>query len=319
MSEPDIVQAAESVGAGSVTTSAPGGAPVSVVVADRTLSGDAWDTLRSSWVFWLSLVAIVFFVVVAIAPGLFAHTDPSFCQASLARAKPSSSAWFGHDVQGCDVYSRTVYGARASIVVGTISTLMALVLGAGIGVYAGFYGGLVDSILSRITDIFIGIPILLGAIIILTSIPTPPTSNFLNILKVSLAIAVLGWTSTARVARSSVIQVKQADYVNAARALGASRGWIIRKHIVPNAAAPVIVITTLSLGGYIGAEATLSYLGIGLQPPVISWGIAISDAAPYVRSTPHMLFFPAFFLSLTVLAFIALGDKVREALDPKAM
>jgi oligopeptide transport system permease protein len=116
-----------------------------------------------------------------------------------------------------------------------------------------------------------------------------------------------------------VIQVKQADYVNAARALGASKTWIIRKHIMPNAAAPVIVITTLSLGGYIGAEATLSYLGIGLQPPVISWGIAISDAAPYVRSTPHMLFFPAFFLSLTVLAFIALGDKVREALDPKAM
>lgn len=328
MSEPDIVQAAESVGSGGSVAglpSAPGDGPVTAPVgSSRTLAGDAWDTLRTSWVFWLSLTAIVFFVIVAIVPGVFAHTDPTDCQAIRARVKPElghwfQGNWFGYDVQGCSVYSRTVYGARASIVVGTISTLMALVLGAGIGVYAGFYGGWVDSILSRITDIFIGIPILLGAIIILTSIPTPPTSQFLNILKVSLAIAVLGWTSTARVARSSVIQVKQADYVNAARALGASRGWIIRKHIVPNAAAPVIVITTLSLGGYIGAEATLSYLGIGLQPPVISWGIAISDAAAYVRSTPHMLFFPAFFLSVTVLAFIALGDKVREALDPKAM
>jgi oligopeptide transport system permease protein len=116
-----------------------------------------------------------------------------------------------------------------------------------------------------------------------------------------------------------VIQVKQADFVSASRALGASRSWMIRKHILPNAIAPVIVITTISLGSYIGAEATLSYLGIGLQPPVISWGIAINDAAAYVRSTPHMLFFPAAFLSLTVLAFISLGDVVREALDPKAM
>jgi oligopeptide transport system permease protein len=289
------------------------------VGAGRTLAGDAWITLRSSWVFWGSLVLITFFVVMAAFPGLFTSVDPTNCQAIRARVSPSSHAWFGYDVQGCDVYSRTIYGARASIVVGSISTLMALVLGAGIGVYAGFYGGLIDTLLSRLTDIFIGIPILLGSIIILTSLPTPPESQFLSIIKVSLAIAILGWTSTARVARSSVIQVKQADFVNAARALGASRSWMIRKHIIPNAAAPVIVITTISLGGYIGAEATLSFLGIGLQPPVISWGIAINDAATYVRSTPHMLFFPAFFLSMTVLAFIALGDVVREALDPKAM
>jgi oligopeptide transport system permease protein len=313
MTEPDAIAALE------VIEGAPGTPTASVTAAGRTLAGDAWETLRSSWVFWVSLVAIAFFVLVAIVPGLFTNVDPTQCQAARARLAPSSHAWFGYDVQGCDVYARTVYGARASIMVGVTSTLMALVLGAGIGVYAGFYGGLVDSLLSRLTDIFIGIPILLGSIIILTSIPTPPSSQFLNILKVSLAIAFLGWTSTARVARSSVIQVKQADYVNAARALGASRGWMIRKHILPNAAAPVIVITTLSLGGYIGAEATLSFLGIGLQPPVISWGIAISDAGGYVRSTPHMLFFPAFFLSLTVLAFIALGDVVREALDPKAM
>jgi oligopeptide transport system permease protein len=203
--------------------------------------------------------------------------------------------------------------------VGVISTLMSMVVGAGVGIYAGFYGGLVDSILSRITDIFLGIPILLGSIIILTSIPTPPSSQFLNILKVSLAIAILGWTSTARVARSSVIQVKQADFVAASRALGASRNWMIRKHILPNSSAPIIVITTISLGAFIGSEAALSFLGIGLQAPVISWGIAIDDAAAYIRTTPHMLFFPAAFLSLTVLAFIALGDVVREALDPKAM
>lgn len=315
MSEPDNVAALEKV------EGAPGTPTAGVPEAgrSRTLSGDAWEKLRGSWIFWASLALILFFVVMAIWPGLFTNADPRDCQAGRARQEPSSAAWFGYDVQGCDIYARTMFGARASIMVGTLSTLMALIVGAGMGVYAGFYGGWVDTLLSRVTDIFIGIPILLGSIIILTSIPTPPTSEFLNILKVSLAIAVLSWPSTARVARSAVIQVKQADFVAASRALGASQAWMIRKHILPNAAAPVIVITTISLGGYIGAEATLSFLGIGLQPPVVSWGIAINDAAAYVRNTPHMLFFPAIFLGLTVFAFIALGDAVREALDPKAM
>jgi oligopeptide transport system permease protein len=256
--------------------------------------------------------------VMAAFPGLFTNVDPASCLGARARVKPSSDAWFGYDVQGCDIYTLTIRGARASIVVGTIATLMAMLLGGAVGVYAGFYGGIVDTILSRLTDIFIGIPILVGSILILSALPAGEGSAVASILKVSFTIAVLGWTSTARVARSSVIQVKNADYVNAARALGASRNWIIFKHILPNAIAPVIVVTTISLGGYIGAEATLSFLGIGLQPPVISWGIAINDAQTYVRSTPHMLLFPALFLSLTVLAFIALGDAVREALDPKA-
>ena len=286
--------------------------------AGRSLGRDAWLSLRSNWIFWASIVLIAFFIVMAAFPGLFAHKDPLSCNLSNARGPSSSKAWFGYDVQGCDVYTLTIYGARASIVVGFVATMMAMIVGAGIGVYAGFYGGLVDTLLSRLTDIFIGIPILVGSILILSALPGGDGSAIASILKVSFTIAILGWTSTARVARSSVIQVKGADYVNAARALGASHGWIIRKHILPNAIAPVIVVTTISLGGYIGAEATLSFLGIGLQPPVISWGIAINDAQNYVRSTPHMLLFPALFLSLAVLAFISLGDAVREALDPKA-
>jgi oligopeptide transport system permease protein len=313
MSEPDSIAALEHVDGAPGTPTAP------ATGAGRTLGGDAWETLRSSWVFWASVSLIVLLIVMSIFPSLFTSADPASCIAQRARLSPSKEAWFGYDVQGCDVYARTIYGARASIVVGSIATFTAMLLGAGVGVYAGFFGGIVDTLLSRVTDIFFAIPILLGSIIILTSIPTPSGSAFFSIIKVSLVIAILGWTSTARVARSSVIQVKQADFVSASRALGASRTWMIRKHIIPNAAAPVIVITTISLGSYIGAEATLSYLGIGLQSPVISWGIAISDAAAYVRSTPHMLFFPAAFLSLTVLAFISLGDVVREALDPKAM
>jgi oligopeptide transport system permease protein len=291
----------------------------SVAIATRSLGRDAWLTLRSNWVFWTSAVLILIFTVMAIAPQLLTHTDPNHCEAIRARGAPSSKAWFGFDVQGCDVYARTIYGARASMIVGTLATVFSLVIGAGIGVYAGFYGGIIDTLLSRLTDVFIGIPTLVGSIIVLVSFPGTSDNQFYDILKVAIAIAVFGWTQTARVARAAVIQVRQADYVSAARCLGAARWWMMRKHVIPNAAAPVIVITTLSLGGYIGAEAALSFLGIGLQPPVISWGIAINDAQSYIRTTPHMLFFPALFLSLTVLGFIMLGDAVREALDPKSL
>jgi oligopeptide transport system permease protein len=316
MSNPDVMPSMEPVGPAPGGSAEPGPLPGS-----RSLRQDVWLSLRGNWMFWFSVVLISIFVVMAIVPQLFTSIDPNApgsCQAVRARVSPSSSAWFGYDNQGCDVFALTMYGARASIMVGFLATTFALILGAGIGVYAGFYGGLVDALLSRLTDIFFAIPILLGSIIILVSLPTPQGSAFGSILKVAIAIAALGWTSTARVARSAVIQVKQADFISAARALGASRGWIIRKHIIPNAASPVIVITTLSLGSYIGAEATLSFLGIGLQPPAISWGIAINEASSFVRSTPHMLFFPATFLSLAVLAFIAFGEALQEALDPKA-
>jgi oligopeptide transport system permease protein len=254
----------------------------------------------------------------AIAPGLFTSIDPTSCDLSKSRQPPGEGAVFGYDVQGCDVYARSVYGARASIAVGFLATLLALLLGATTGVIAGYYGGRIDSILSRITDVFFALPILLGSIIILTAIPTDEgSSDALIISKVAIAIAVLGWTQTARVARSSVIQAKSADYVTAARALGAGDRRIIVRHVLPNASSPVIALTTISLGAYIGAEATLSFLGIGLQPPVISWGTAIADAQQYIQVSPHMLFFPSLFLSLTVLAFIMLGVAVTDALNPK--
>jgi oligopeptide transport system permease protein len=284
----------------------------------RSLGRDAWDDLRRRPIFWIALVLMVTFIVMAIAPWLFTSKDPELCRGELSATPPSSEAWFGYDAQGCDIYARTVYGARASIAVGFVATTFALLLGAGLGILAGFYGGKTDTVISRVTDIFFAIPILLGSIIVLSSFPSSEnTPQAAAISKVAFAIAILGWTATARLARSSVIQVKQADYVLAARSLGASNSRIIRRHIIPNSLAPVIVITTISLGAYIGAEATLSYLGIGLQPPVISWGIAINEAQDYIRTDPWMMAFPAVFLSLTVLSFIMLGDTIREALDPK--
>ena len=147
-----------------------------------------------------------------------------------------------------------------------------------------------------------------------------PSSNdpyFVVVFKVVAAISLLGWPALTRLMRSSVMQVLPNDYVQAARALGASPWRIIRSHVIPNSLGPIIVVATINLGAYIALEETLSFLGIGLQPPVISWGVSINDAIVGLRTTPHMLFFPSLFLSLTVLAFIMLGDAVRDAYDPK--
>jgi oligopeptide transport system permease protein len=284
----------------------------------RSLTTDALNDLRRNPIFIISAVIIVVLVVIAVFPGLFTSKDPRFCDLNLSRQGPSADAWFGYDVQGCDVYVRTIYGARASILVGLVTTTAVVIIGGLLGMVAGFYGGKTDSIVSRITDIFFGIPLLLGGIIVLTSFPSDQsTPQLVTIGKVSLALAILAWTSLARIMRSTVIQVKQADYVNAARALGGAAPRILRKHVVPNALAPVIVYATIVFGIFIATEATLSYLGIGLVPPVISWGVAINSAADYVRQSPHMILFPGLFLSVTVLAFIMMGDAVRDAFDPR--
>lgn len=289
-------------------------------VRGRSLWANAWDELRRNPLFWISAALIVLFVLMAIVPQLFTSKDPTFADLRLARQKPSAQAWFGYDGQGYDVYARTIYGARASILVGILATAFTMVFGSFMGIVAGFFGGWVDAVLSRLGDIFFAIPLLLGGILILYTFPSTPSTPYLVIvLKVVLAMAVIGWPNLARLMRSSVLQVKPNDYVQAARALGASPTRIIVSHILPNAVAPVIVVSTINLGAFIATEATLSFLGIGLQPPAISWGLAISDAASIglIRVAPHMLLFPALFLSLTVLAFIMLGDAVRDALDPK--
>ncbi|SPE57887.1 Stage 0 sporulation protein KC [Streptomyces netropsis] len=283
----------------------------------RSLWSDAWQQLRRNPLFVISALLIVLLLVMAIAPTLFTSVDPrSGDLTNHFMSKPEwghvfSPEWFGYDKQGRSIYARVIYGARASISVGVLVTIAVTILGGLIGMLAGYYGGWIDSVLSRFTDIFFGIPFFLGAMVILTSF----TDRELWVVAGSMAF--LGWTQIARVMRGSVITTKQSDYVTAARALGAGTGRILFRHILPNAIAPVIVVATIALGGYIAAEATLSYLGLGLADPTISWGIDISDAKDALRDAPHVMFFPAGMLCLTVLAFIMLGDAVRDALDPK--
>ena len=274
--------------------------------------------MRRNPMFWVSATMITIFVLMAVFPSLFTSTDPTLANLAESRSRPGDGTWFGRDIQGYDIYARCIYGARASILVGLFTTVFTVLLGGFLGVMSGYLGGGWDSLISRVGDVFFAIPLLLGAIIFLVSLPEFFNDNyFLIIMKVVLALAVLGWPALARLMRSSVIQVKPNDYVQAARALGASPMRVVRSHILPNSLAPLIVVATINLGAYIAAEATLSFLGIGLQPPAISWGIEISRAIVGLRTTPHMLVFPSVFLSLCVLAFIMLGDVVRDALDPK--
>jgi oligopeptide transport system permease protein len=302
-----------------VSSEGRGGAPVAGIGAGdtvgkpRSLAGDAWRDLRRSPVFWVAATLVLLFVLMAIVPRIYTATNPNACDLSDSQLAPSAHHWFGTDIQGCDVYARTVYGARASILVGVLSTLFAGILALVVGMAAGFYGGWVDAVLARITDIVLGIPLLLAAIVFSRSFGT----RNLGIWPVVIVLGVLGWTAGARVVRSSVISAKQQDYVQAARMLGANNRRIMVRHILPNAIAPITVVLTIALGVFISTEATLSFLGAGLRAPTISWGDDISTAQGRFYQAPWPLLFPAGFLAVTVLAFSMLGESVREAFDPR--
>ncbi|MGP4049450.1 ABC transporter permease [Streptomyces sp. 2A115] len=284
----------------------------------RSLASDAWHDLRRSPMFLISSGLILLLLVIAVLPDLFIQGNVSPRDGDLSKhflQKPElgqvfSAEWLGYDHQGRSIYARMLHGTRASLIVGIAVTVLATLFGGLFGLISGYFGGWIDAVISRITDVFFGIPFLLGAMVVL--------NTFANrtVWVVSLALAFLAWTTITRVMRGAVITVKQADYVVAARALGAGTWRILLKHILPNAVAPVIVVATIALGGYITAEATLAFLGIGITGE-ISWGQDISAGKDYLRNAQFVLFFPAAMLSVTVLAFLMFGDAVRNALDPK--
>jgi oligopeptide transport system permease protein len=280
----------------------------------RSLTGEALAQLGRSPLVWIALVILVILVAMAVVPGLFTNVDPQRCMLLNSRKPPAYGSWFGFDIQGCDVFARTVHGARASLSVALLATLGSSLIGGILGLVAGLKGGVVDAVISRVTDVVLGLPTLLGAIVILATLG----SSGSGVLRLALVLSLLGWATEARLMRASVLQTRNADYVDAARAAGASSLRIALRHVLPNSVAPLLVLATLSLGGYVGTEATLSYLGLGLQPPVISWGTAISDAQPYLATAPHMLLFPSLVLTVTVLALVMLGESVRRAFDPRS-
>lgn len=257
------------------------------------------------------IVAVLLFVAV-FAPFIATH-DPTAQNLSMRFSPPSSEHWFGTDALGRDVFSRVVYGARVSLQVGFIVTFISTLVGVAIGAISGYYGGLTDRILSGyIFNVFLAFPGLLLAIALVAFLGA-------GLWKVIFALCIIGWVGYARVMRAQVLKVKEMDFVQAARALGAGDLRILLVHILPNSIHPIIVQASLGMAGVILSEASLSFLGLGVPPPAPSWGTMIEEARGLdtLYNAPHVLFFPGISIALSVLAFNFIGDGIREYLDPK--
>lgn len=298
---------------GGISAMEASGAEKAGAVGERaSLWSEAWADLRRNWIFLIASALVIIFTVMAIAPGLFTSADPRQCDLANSKLPPSSEHWFGFDVQGCDYYAMTIYGARISMAIGVTVAAIASIVAVILGSIAGYYGGIIDSIIARFTDMWFAVPTILGAIVFLSVFGSR------GFFQVSLVLVIFGWPTMLRLYRSSVISAKEQDYVEAARALGASDFRILTKHILPNAISPVIIYAAISTGVIIAAEATLSFLGVGLQLPAISWGLMISSSQSRILTTPHLLLFPGLFLSLAVFGFILMGDALQDAFDPKS-
>jgi ABC-type dipeptide/oligopeptide/nickel transport system permease subunit len=265
--------------------------------------------------FLVPAAVIALLVLVSVFPGpfaaLFGNPDPRACDLGLSAEGPTSGHPFGFDLQGCDVYANVVHGTRASLSVGLLTTLLSMVVAVVVGTVAGLRGGFVDLALSRLTDVFLGFPLLLGAVVVLNS------AGERSVLTVSVVLALFGWPTMARLVRGSVRSVRQADFVLAARTMGLSTWRIVTRYVLPSSLSPLFVVATITVGGVIVAESSLTYLGIGLEAPAISWGLQLATASSQFQNAPHLLVFPALFLAVTVLSIISLGDTLRAALDPR--
>ncbi len=246
------------------------------------------------------------FAVMALFPGLFTDADPRDCTLSRSLLPPSGAHPFGFDLQGCDYLAKTVHGTRTSMVIAVLvvvgTTLIALVLGA----LAGYVGGRLDTVITRLTDVWSGIPLLLGGVLVLSG------TDQRGPLQVSLVLVVFGWPALVRVLRASVLEARQRDFVTAARALGARPSRLLLKHVLPHSLRPLIVSASAYAGFIIAAEATLSFAGVGLRRPTESWGIQLFEAQARVAVAPHLLVFPAVFLVTAVVGFDLLGEGLRR-------
>ena len=275
-----------------------------------SLYKDAWKRLRRNKLAMLGLAIVLFLILMAIFAPLLAPYDPIMRIKEDSSLGPSWTHLFGTDLLGRDIFSRVIYGSRISIEVGIVAVGISVILGLFFGALAGYFGRWPDAIIMRVADIFFAFPYILGAIAIMTILGS-------GIVNIFIAIGVLGWAYFARVFRGSILSIKNKEYIEAARALGASNTRIITKHIFPNAIAPIIVLATMNVGTAIIVEAALSFLGIGVQPPTPAWGKMLSEALDFIDLAPWMMLFPGLAIVFTVLGFVLLGDGLRDAFDPK--
>lgn len=275
-----------------------------------------------------SAVVLVTLAALALAAPWIADArgiDPAAQDLFNRAGAPDARHWLGTDELGRDLLIRLLYGGRVSLTVGLAAALIAAVVGTGIGMLAGYYGGRIDTVLMRLTDGVIALPLLPLLIILaavdLSKLPLPAAiagSGSVDLYRIVLIVALFGWTTVARLVRGATLAVRRREFVRAAVAMGAGSGRVMWVHILPNVASPIVVATTLSVGNIILLESVLSFLGLGIQRPTPSWGNMLTDAQDLIWSAPHLAVWPGLLIFVTVIAFNFLGDGLQDALDPRA-
>lgn len=271
---------------------------------------DAWYRFKKNKLAMFGIFALILLGIMSLFGGLISGYNYYENDLMNANQSPSIKHWFGTDNLGRDLFSRTWYGAKISLFIGLMAALIDLIIGVIWGSISGFYGGKIDEYMMRFADILSGVPYLLVVILLMVIMPK-------GLWTLIIAMTITGWINMARIVRGQVMQLRSEEYVLAARSLGANSMRILARHLVPNTLGPILVTLTLTIPTAIFTEAFLSYLGLGVPAPLASWGTMSADALPALQYEPYQLFFPAFFICLTMLAFNIIGDGMRDALDPK--
>lgn len=272
---------------------------------------DAWRRLRENKLAMVGLYTALFIIFIAlVGPWVspFSYSDQNLMEANQA---PSAQHWFGTDNLGRDLFIRVLYGARISLAIGIVASFINLTIGVIYGGIAGMLGGRVDRIMMNIVDVLYGIPVLLYVILLMVLLKP-------GLMNIFIALGIAYWLGMARIVRGQILSLKEQEYVLAARTMGASNWRILSRHLIPGCMGPIIITMTLAIPEAIFTEAFLSFIGLGVAAPMASWGVLSSEGVTSLRSYPFQLFFPAMAISITMLAFIFLGDGLRDALDPRA-
>ncbi|MBC8014385.1 MAG: ABC transporter permease [Sporomusaceae bacterium] len=275
-----------------------------------TYRQDAWRRLKKNKLAMLGLYTALFIIIVAVIGPWLSQTSYSDQNLMQTNKPPSAEHWFGTDSLGRDLFIRVLYGARISLSIGIVASLINLIIGVIYGGIAGLLGGRVDRIMMNIVDVLYGIPVLLYVILLMVVLKPGLTNIF-------IALGIAYWLGMARIVRGQILSLKEQEYVLAARTIGASNWRILFRHLIPNSTGPIIITMTLAIPEAIFTEAFLSFIGLGVAAPMASWGVLSSEGVTSLRSYPFQLFFPAMAISITMLAFIFLGDGLRDALDPR--
>ncbi len=270
-----------------------------------------WSSLRKNKAAIFGMIIIILLIILALFGDIIAPYSPTENNMSAAKQTASSAHWFGTDVQGRDIFSRVICGTKYSLLIGIAAVVFSLLIGTVLGAVAGYFGGILDTVIMRVMDMMLAIPSILLAITLMATFGQ-------GLDKAIIAIGIVSIPEYARIVRSSILSAKENDYVAAAQVIGNSDSRIIFKHILPNVLSSIVVRATLGISTAILDIAALGFLGLGVKPPTPEWGTMLGDAKTYILSMPHMIIYPGIAISISVLAFNLFGDGLRDALDPKS-